>query len=108
MPGVGQKPLRDAVKLLLDEYDEPDPLPRTLVERCGLMDRLDALREALPDTEVWYSPGDESSGGTWRCDEDYYAMRDAFHMYYMDVDGETVERMSEEELAAVHQKFWGY
>lgn len=44
--GVGQKPLRDAVKLLLDEYDEPDPLPRTLVERCGLMDRLDALREA--------------------------------------------------------------
>ena len=46
VPGVGQKPLRDAVKLLLDEYDEPDPLPRTLVERCGLMDRLDALREA--------------------------------------------------------------
>ena len=45
VPGVGQKPLRDAVKLLLDEYDEPDPLPRTLVERCGLMDRLDALRE---------------------------------------------------------------
>ena len=44
--GVGYKPLRDAVKLLLDEYDEPDPLPRTLVERCGLMDRLDALREA--------------------------------------------------------------
>lgn len=44
VPGVGQKPLRDAVKLLLDEYDEPDPLPRTLVERCGLMDRLDALR----------------------------------------------------------------
>lgn len=70
--------------------------------------QIDALREALPDTEVWYSPGDESSGGTWRCDEDYYAMRDAFHMYYMDVDGETVERMSEEELAAVHQKFWGY
>ena len=34
------------MKLLLDEYDEPDPLPRTLVERCGLMDRLDALREA--------------------------------------------------------------
>ena len=46
VPGVGQKPLRDAVKLLLEEYDEPDPLPRTLVERCGLMDRLDALREA--------------------------------------------------------------
>ena len=46
VPGVGQKPLRDAVKLLLDEYDEPDPLPRTLVKRCGLMDRLDALREA--------------------------------------------------------------
>ena len=28
VPGVGQKPLRDAVKLLLDEYDEPDPLPQ--------------------------------------------------------------------------------
>ena len=72
------------------------------------LEQLDALRAALPDTEVWCSPGDESSGGTWRCDEDYYAMRDAFHMYYMDVDGETVERMTEEELAAVHEKFWGY
>ena len=46
VPGVGQKPLRDAVKLLLDEYDAPDPLPATLTARCGLMNRLDALREA--------------------------------------------------------------
>ena len=46
VPGVGQKPLRDAVKLLLDEYDASDPLPPTLTARCGLMNRLDALREA--------------------------------------------------------------
>ena len=45
--------------------------------------QIESLREALPDTEVWCSPGDESTGGTWRYDEDYYDMRDAFHMYYM-------------------------
>lgn len=54
------------------------------------------------------SPGDESTGGTWRYDEDYYDMRDAFHMYYMDIKGDTVERMTEDELAAVHKKYWGY
>ena len=71
-------------------------------------DQLAALREALPDTEVWYQVGDESTGGTWRYDEDYYAMRDAFHMYYMDIDGDTVSRLTDEELAAVHKKYWGY
>ena len=30
-------------------------------------------------------------------------MRDAFHMYYMDIKGDTVERMTEDELAAVHK-----
>ena len=43
VPGVGQKTLRDAVRLLLDEYDEPDPLPETFVRRHGLMDRREAL-----------------------------------------------------------------
>lgn len=71
-------------------------------------DQLDALSDALPDTEIWYRAGDESTGGTWRYDEDYYAMRDAFHMYYMDIKGNTVERMTEDELNAVHEKYWGY
>lgn len=70
--------------------------------------QIDALRAALPDTEIWCPAGDESSGGTWRYDEDYYAMRDAFHMYYMDIKGNTVQRMTEDELAAVHKKYWGY
>ena len=43
-----------------------------------------------------------------RYDEDYYDMRYAFHMYYMDIKGDTVERMTEDELAAVHKKYWGY
>ena len=46
VPGVGQKPLRDAVRLLLDEYDLPDVLPASFCARYGLMNRLDALREA--------------------------------------------------------------
>ena len=46
VPGVGQKPLRDAVALLLDEYDEPDVLPESLAKRLGLMDRQQALRQA--------------------------------------------------------------
>ena len=46
VPGVGQKPLRDAVRLLLDEYDLEDVLPASLVERLGLMDRREALEAA--------------------------------------------------------------
>ncbi|MBR1409267.1 MAG: ATP-dependent DNA helicase RecG [Clostridia bacterium] len=46
IPGVGQKVLRDAVGLLLSEYDEPDPLPAGLPERYGLMERGAALKEA--------------------------------------------------------------
>lgn len=46
IPGVGQKPLRDAVELLLGEYDEPDVLPETLVARYGLMERRAALIQA--------------------------------------------------------------
>ena len=52
VPGVGQKPLRDAVRLLLDEYDLPDPLPASFRARYGLMNRLDALREAHFPTDM--------------------------------------------------------
>ena len=44
--GVGQKALRDAVALLLEEYEEPDPLPRSLIESEGLMPRREALMQA--------------------------------------------------------------
>jgi len=46
VPGVGQKPLREAVKLLLDEYDLPDELPASLRERHGLMAHREALLHA--------------------------------------------------------------
>ena len=46
VPGVGQKMLRDAVELLLSEYDAPDPLPDSFVRRHGLMDRRQALEAA--------------------------------------------------------------
>ncbi len=46
VPGVGQKTLRDAVALLLSEYDEADPLSPRLRERYGLMNRQPALQEA--------------------------------------------------------------
>lgn len=46
VPGVGQKPLRDAVRLLLDEYDAQDPLPAGFASRHGLMDRRQALEAA--------------------------------------------------------------
>ena len=44
--GVGQKPLRDAVRLLLNEYDLEDCLPQSFVKRHGLMDRRSALEAA--------------------------------------------------------------
>jgi len=46
VPGIGQKVLCDAVRLLLDEYDEPDTLPASFVTRHQLMDRQLALEEA--------------------------------------------------------------
>ena len=52
VPGVGQKPLRDAVRLLLDEYDLPDVLPASFCARYGLMNRLEALREAHFPTDM--------------------------------------------------------
>ena len=64
------------------------------------------LREALPDTEIWCLTGDESTGSTWRYSESYYEMRDAFHMYYMDIWGNRTKRLDEEGLARMHRKFW--
>lgn len=46
VPGIGQKVLRDAVRLLLDEYNEPDCMPASFVCRHGLMDRREALEAA--------------------------------------------------------------
>ena len=46
IPGVGQKPLRDAVALLLEEYDLEDDLPESFVSRHALMDRREALAAA--------------------------------------------------------------
>ncbi len=46
VPGVGQKPLREAVKLLLAEYDLPDELPASLRKRHGLMEHREALLHA--------------------------------------------------------------
>lgn len=46
VPGIGQKTLRDAVRLLLDEYNEPDVLPESFVVRHGLLNRKKALEEA--------------------------------------------------------------
>jgi len=52
VPGVGQKTLRDAVQLLLQEYDLPDVLPASFVQRHGLMDRLEALSQAHFPTDL--------------------------------------------------------
>lgn len=84
-------------------------LRRLWVVGCNLTyEQIDELRAALPDTEIWYATGDESTGGTWRLDNDYYDMRDAFHMYYMDAVGNNTKRLTEEELADAHKKHWGY
>ncbi len=52
VPGVGQKVLRDAVRLLLDEYDLPDCLPDAFVQHHGLMDRRQALEQAHFPTDM--------------------------------------------------------
>ncbi|MBR5287540.1 MAG: ATP-dependent DNA helicase RecG [Clostridia bacterium] len=46
VPGIGQKPLREAVKLLLEEYDLEDELPESLRMRHRLMGHRDALMQA--------------------------------------------------------------
>ena len=78
---------------------------------CGTQmtpEQVEALREELPDCEIWDKMGDESTGSTWRYDDAYYEMRDAFHMYYMSIKGNTVPRLSEEEIQEMHKKYWGY
>lgn len=69
-------------------------------------DQVRRLREALPDTEIWCKMGDESTGSTWRFSESYYEMRDAFHMYYMDITGNRVRRLTPEELQRMHDRYW--
>ncbi|MBR6115507.1 MAG: hypothetical protein IKQ10_10115 [Oscillospiraceae bacterium] len=68
--------------------------------------QIEALRAALPDTEIWCKAGDESTGATWRYSESYYEMRDAFHMYYMDITGNRTRRLTEEELQKMHDRYW--
>jgi len=41
------------------------------------------LQEALPECITFFLRGGESSGGIWRYHDNYYEMRDFFHMYYM-------------------------
>lgn len=52
VPGVGQKPLRDAIHLLLEEYDLPDELPASFVARNALMERREALSQAHFPTDM--------------------------------------------------------
>ena len=78
---------------------------------CGTFmtkEQLAKLKEELPNCEIWDKMGDESVGSTWGYHPDYYAMRDALHMYYMSVDGNKCGRLSDEELAKIHKKYWGY
>ena len=48
------------------------------------------LRDSLPNTEIVIMYGDEATLGGWRKVEEYFKMRDAFHMYYMTDTGQTV------------------
>lgn len=68
--------------------------------------QIASLREELPDCEIWCRTGDESTGSTWRYSESYYEMRDAFHMYYMDIYGNRTKRLDEEGLQRMHDRFW--
>ena len=52
--------------------------------------QVQQLRDALPNTEIVIMYGDEATLGGWRKPEEYFKMRDAFHMYYMTDTGQTV------------------
>ncbi len=41
------------------------------------------LMEYLPNTYMFFLNGGEPSGGSWRYHQNYFEMRDFFHMYYM-------------------------
>ena len=78
---------------------------------CGTLmskEQVASLREELPDCEIWDKEGDDSTGSTWRYADSYYEMRDAFHMYYMSGEGNTVGRLTPEEIEQIHIKYWGY
>lgn len=91
--------------VLYDTLRQMTWLKRLWCSGCSLSpDQISALREELPDCEIWCDPGDESTGFTWRFHEDYYAMRDAFDMYYMDINGNTVPRKTPEEIAAMYKQ----
>ena len=75
-------------------YSRPDPAFAVLMQMpwlerlwyCGnaLKDeQVQALRENMPQCEMYLEPRGESTGGTWREHPHYYAMRDVFGMYYM-------------------------
>ena len=75
---------------------------------CGTRmtdEQVESLRQLLPDCEIYTQMGAESTGFTWRFHPDYYEMRDAFHMYYMDDEGNTIHRrLTPEE---VQERFFG-
>ncbi|MBR6114497.1 MAG: hypothetical protein IKQ10_04860 [Oscillospiraceae bacterium] len=52
--------------------------------------QVQELREALPDTEIKVMYGEDATLGGWRKAEEYFKMRDAMHMYYMNDTGGTV------------------
>ena len=50
----------------------------------GLTDeQKEALRERMPDCEIYMEKRGESTGGGWRDHPHYFEMRDVFEMYYM-------------------------
>ena len=52
VPGVGQKPLRDAIRLLLEEYDLEETMPSSFVRRHDLMARREAIAQAHFPTDL--------------------------------------------------------
>ena len=52
--------------------------------------QVEELRDALPNTEIVVMYGEDATLGGWRKAEEYFKMRDAFHMYYMTDTGQTV------------------
>ena len=52
--------------------------------------QVQELRDALPNTEIQIMYGEDATLNGWRKPEEYFKMRDAFHMYYMTDTGQTV------------------
>ena len=48
------------------------------------------LTDTLTNTEIKVMYGEDATLGGWRKPEEYFKMRDAFHMYYMTDTGQTV------------------